>query len=82
MKLLEVNIHRLLVQREQWMRGKADRGISESGVEEVEVSEVKSGDMENGEEKTLYDTEESFAGTTIKCVGSQPLQVIQGNKKN
>lgn len=58
MKLLEVNIHRLLVQREQWMRGKADRGISESGVEEVEVSEVKSGDMENGEEKTLYDTEE------------------------
>ena len=58
MKLLEVNIHRLLVQREQWMRGKADRGISESGVEEVEVSKVKSGDMENGEEKTLYDTEE------------------------
>ena len=58
MKLLEVNIHRLLVQREQWMRGKTDRGVSETGVEEVEVSEVKSGDMENGEEKALYDTEE------------------------
>lgn len=58
MKLLEVNIHRLLVQREQWMRGKADRGISEPCVKEVEVSEVKSGDIENGEKKPIYDTEE------------------------
>lgn len=51
MKLLEVNIHRLLVQREQLLRCRADRGIPEPCGENLELSETQL-DEKVGKENT------------------------------
>lgn len=60
MKLLEVNIHRLLVQREQWFKNDTGMIISDSYVKENEISEVKFDKERDKEEqeKVVYDTEE------------------------
>lgn len=58
MKLLEVNLHRLLVQREQWLKGKYSQEMLEPCAEEIKVSVLESDDKRNGEEKGIYDTEE------------------------
>ena len=61
MKLLEVNLHRLLVQREQWFKCNTDVAVADNQTQEHETQEtVVADEMKNGEESksAVYDTEE------------------------
>ena len=58
MKLLEVNIHRLLVQREQWFKNNNGKIVSGNPIEKTKNLEVSTDGEIDKEKRVIYDTEE------------------------
>lgn len=58
MKLLEVNIHRLLVQREQWFKNNTGKIVSGNPIEKTKNLEVSTDGEIDKEKRVIYDTEE------------------------